>query len=342
MNFRKAISLFISLILILGQTSFAFGENSVAVSSKQAQASLVLAYHKPNVTIIYNDRELGFTDVKGAYVYPIIYGGTTYIPIRGVSNLMGENIEWEPKNQIVFIGKTISQPFKGAMEKEEPKLKDPSPLASRPDQSIITVYLKPDVKIMYDFELQTFKDANDKIVYPLIYGGTTYLPVRAIAGLMGVSIEWDSNSQTIVIEREIKEEPVKKSQASVEMADLFNQSVDLYNQSTAKISILQSAKDHVTLEKMAKGVSADYQLARMNTSMGKAFKTTSYTDQEKLAYDKLMAFLELAEYYTLVLESISYMALDGQDYSIYGDTFFTFAMESASKMEEARLAIMAL
>ena len=335
MHIRNTFITILIPLFLITQSTFAFGE-SISMPSP----SKVLAYHKPNVTILYNEQELGFTDVNGTAVYPIIYGGTTYIPVRGVSRLMGENIEWEPMNQIVFIGKTISQPFKGTGS-VEPLVTSVLPLASRPEQKVITVYLKPDVKIMYDFVIQEFRDVNQRVVYPIIYQGTTYLPVRAISGLMGASIEWNSNTQTITINKEVVDQEEERSNV-VALTDLFNQAVDLYNQSTSKISILQSTQDPAVLQMMAKEVSSDYRMAQYNTSFGKELGSLSFTPSEKEAYDKLMEFLELVEYYILVLENISYMASNGQDYSMFGETFLTFALESERKMDETREAIQAL
>lgn len=82
MHIRNTFIKILILVFVITQSAFAFGE-SISVPSP----SKVLAYHKPNVTILFNEQELGFTDVNGTAVYPIIYGGTTYIPVRGVSRL---------------------------------------------------------------------------------------------------------------------------------------------------------------------------------------------------------------------------------------------------------------
>ena len=330
----SSVLLGIAFLFVTVMPANAFGDESLLPSK-------VLAYNKPNVTILFNESEMGFVDVNKNPVYPIIYNGTTYIPLRGASALMGENIEWVATNQIVFIGKTVSQPYKGANASTVITPSAVVPMINRPEQGIITVYSKPDVKIMYDFELQAFEDANGRVVYPIIYNGSTYLPVRAVSKLMGATIDWDSKSQIISISKEIKI-PEVKSEATIALTDLFNQAVELYNQATGKITTLRSTKDPVLLNEMAKEVSLDYKLTQQNGIAIKAMDTTSYTEAEKTAHDKLGSFLELAEYYTLVLENISYMAVNGEDYSVFAETFLTFALESAAKMDEARVAIEAL
>lgn len=328
------VLLSLSLLFVTVAPGNAFGVDNLIPSK-------VLAYHKPNVAILFNETEMGFFDANKNPVYPIIYNGSAYIPLRGASALMGENIEWEPLNRIVFIGKTISQPYKGTIVSTTTASVSLVPMGNRPEQSVINVYLKPDVKIMYDFELQAFEDANKRVVYPIIYNGSTYLPVRAVSKLMGASIEWDSKTQTISIGKETIT-PDIKSEATIGLTDLFNQSVELYNQSTAKIATLKSTKDPVVLGKLAKEVSQDYKITQENSNAIKGMDKTDFTDAEKVAHEKLQAFLELAEYYTLVLENISYMAANDQDYSMFAETFLTFAMESAAKMDQARVAIEAL
>lgn len=65
--------------------------------------------------------------------------------------------------------------------------------------STIQAELHKDLTIIVDGEKQTFQDANGAIVYPIMYNGTTYLPVRAIGGLMGKNVGWDGATQTITL-----------------------------------------------------------------------------------------------------------------------------------------------
>lgn len=63
----------------------------------------------------------------------------------------------------------------------------------------ITATLKPDITVIIDGETQTFKDANGDIVYPIIYEGTTYLPIRAIGNIMEKEVGWNESEQTITL-----------------------------------------------------------------------------------------------------------------------------------------------
>lgn len=57
--------------------------------------------------------------------------------------------------------------------------------------------LRPDFSIVIDGQEQTFKNAQGETVYPLLYDGTTYLPVRAIGNLMGKTVYWYEDEKRI-------------------------------------------------------------------------------------------------------------------------------------------------
>ncbi len=63
----------------------------------------------------------------------------------------------------------------------------------------ISALLNKTIKINYNGETQTFKDANDVVVYPISYNGTTYLPVRAVSGLVGLPVAWDGATNTVML-----------------------------------------------------------------------------------------------------------------------------------------------
>lgn len=57
--------------------------------------------------------------------------------------------------------------------------------------------LRPDFSIVIDGKEQTFKNAQGDTVYPLLYDGTTYLPVRAIGNMMGKTVYWYEDEKRI-------------------------------------------------------------------------------------------------------------------------------------------------
>ncbi len=63
----------------------------------------------------------------------------------------------------------------------------------------IKAYLDQDITVKYDGQAQAFTDANGKTVYPISYNGTTYLPVRAISGLLGIDVGWEQATRTVLL-----------------------------------------------------------------------------------------------------------------------------------------------
>jgi hypothetical protein len=56
-----------------------------------------------------------------------------------------------------------------------------------------------DIKIYIDQTLITPRDANGAVVEPFIVGGTTYLPVRAVAEALGKDVSWDDDTSSVYI-----------------------------------------------------------------------------------------------------------------------------------------------
>lgn len=68
----------------------------------------------------------------------------------------------------------------------------------------IKAELRHDFTIKVDGEVKTFKDVDGKTVYPVLYEGTTYLPVRAIGELMGKTVYWYEKDKVIELKEEVK------------------------------------------------------------------------------------------------------------------------------------------
>lgn len=69
------------------------------------EASLISALVNDEIVIRFNGDVQSFSDVNGRTVYPISYEGTTYLPIRAISNLYQADIQWDGEKNQITIGK---------------------------------------------------------------------------------------------------------------------------------------------------------------------------------------------------------------------------------------------
>ncbi len=51
------------------------------------------------------------------------------------------------------------------------------------------------------------KDVNGNIVEPFIVNGTTYLPVRALSNALGLDVDWDQTTQTVILKSRTEAQP---------------------------------------------------------------------------------------------------------------------------------------
>ncbi len=79
----------------------------------------ITAYLNKGVTVKYNGVEQSMTDANGNRVYPITYNGTTYLPARSVSNMLGVDVTWDGANNTVGLG-TYSSGAKDFIRDLEP------------------------------------------------------------------------------------------------------------------------------------------------------------------------------------------------------------------------------
>lgn len=65
---------------------------------------------------------------------------------------------------------------------------------------LITKQLSYDnIKIELDGKEIVPKDANGNYVEPFTIDGTTYLPVRAVSGALGLNVDWDDKTNTVLL-----------------------------------------------------------------------------------------------------------------------------------------------
>lgn len=350
----KRLAILVTAVALLLSASIpeAFAVTSESKTSTQKK---VMFYLKPDISVELNGVRQMFRNVNGQNVYPIIYNGTTYLPVRAVSAIMEEPVEWDKGSRTVYIGKTLTYPIKSTagIQTSAAGSADESDVAflESLSPSLVTGYLQPDVLVMYDFVIQSMKNANGVTVYPLNYDGSIYLPIRSVSRLMNEPITWDGTVQKISIgdgEEEEKQEEIEPTENELEdepadevdatallLKNIYENEEALYYEASAKISSIKDA-DLEQRQAIAASASENYLKAQEITQEVKAINTTSFSEDEKNAYDKLIAFAESNEYYILVLENIAYLAAADSDYSMLAETFLYFAMEAQTNMKQAK------
>ncbi len=63
----------------------------------------------------------------------------------------------------------------------------------------IKAYLNYGITIKFDGQTQNMYNANGKQVFPISYEGTTYVPIRAVSGILGVDVDWDGATNTVLL-----------------------------------------------------------------------------------------------------------------------------------------------
>ena len=154
-----------------------------AFAAELSQATDIAATISGKVDILYNGVEQKFTDEQGNTVLPLFYGGTTYLPVRAICNLVGMGVSYDGADYAVKLTSAgEKKAFDGTVDAPE---------------TTVSAMIVPELTVSLDGVAQHFKDAGGSVVYPVAYNGTTYLPVRAIAGLAGLEVGWDGATSTV-------------------------------------------------------------------------------------------------------------------------------------------------
>jgi len=144
---------------------------------------------------IYIDGELQtFSDANGTPVYPVLYNGSTYLPLRAVGDALGMTVGWDGTTQTVTLDSSEN-------------LSEKSSSPTNPDTTAVitpvSAQLRPDFKIYINGELQEFKNASGNIVYPLLYNGSTYLPLRSVGDALNMNVSWDGENQIVRLTKQV-------------------------------------------------------------------------------------------------------------------------------------------
>ncbi|MDR2356241.1 MAG: copper amine oxidase N-terminal domain-containing protein, partial [Clostridiales Family XIII bacterium] len=243
---RKAIVLFIAVTMILWTATPSFA----AAETREISANY------SGITLYIDLEPVALLDANGNAVTPFIADGTTYLPVRAISEALGMEVVWEADTKSVRINEkpesvpaeqtpTADEPEGDAAETTRPAAEDAAKdadAASEPAKDADATDAAKDadateapadetaaetpaateettdvpadeadatesfvgtkaLSVMYsdiaiyvnDTEIAP-KDAGGNAVEPFIADGTTYLPVRAVAEALGLTVLWDGAS----------------------------------------------------------------------------------------------------------------------------------------------------
>ena len=144
---------------------------------------------RPDFTITIDGKDKNFKRSDGSAAFALVYEGSTYLPLRAIGEAIGRNVNWDEDTKTITL--------EGKRE-----VKDSSNKAVEGKAKDVSVQVRKDFTIVIDGKEQTFRTSSGKVIYPLLYEGSTYLPLRAIGQIMGKAVDWDSDTKTVTLTSE--------------------------------------------------------------------------------------------------------------------------------------------
>ena len=133
--------------------------------------SFVTVHCEDNIKVILDGKTLEFD------VQPQIIDERTLVPMRVIFEALGADVEWEEETQTINARRSDTDLFYISMRVG--------------DKTIHKESVKANLPTSNDIELD---------VPPMIIDGRTLVPVRAVSECFGCKVEWDGESQTVIIE----------------------------------------------------------------------------------------------------------------------------------------------
>lgn len=174
---KKYLMLLTSVVLAGSLALPAWGAAKVSVQDAQLRADF---------TIIVDGEDVDFKSASGDAVYPILYEDSTYLPLRAIGELMGKNVNWDETNKTITISGSRNSV---SSNKSNPNIGKKS----------IRVQERPDFTIIVEGSEKEFYSASGQKIYPILYEGSTYLPLRSIGEIMNKEVLWDGVNKVVTL-----------------------------------------------------------------------------------------------------------------------------------------------
>ena len=191
---------------------------------------------RPDFTIVIDGKEKNFKRADGSAAFALVYEESTYLPLRAIGEAIGKNVNWDEDTKTITL-------------EGERETKDSSNKAVEDKAKNISVQVRKDFTIVIDGKEETFKTFAGKRIYPLLYDGSTYLPLRAIGQIMDKTVEWDNDTKTVTLTSDgftVTDADTfgdKKDRDTVTDADTFKDKVKDKDKNKVKDIGLEKAKE---------------------------------------------------------------------------------------------------
>lgn len=264
---KKAISVMLVLVLMLSLW--------VPVSATKGSSDVEITYRK--IKVVVNGVEITPCDGNGNPTEPFIMKstGTTYLPVRAVANALGLSAEWNPVNNTISL-----------TSGEDPNYGVGSPAATSATKTEKITYR--DISI-YLNGTQVVTSAEPFIMNS---NSTTYLPLRAVASALGLTVGWEPSTSTVTLTSAVQEDkPLSAEQiyAKCSSSVFYIEIYDRYGSAIASGSGVFISPDGKALTNHH--VVEDAYSAKVMTTDGSTYDVTGYYDARQ---DIDMALIQVA------------------------------------------------
>jgi hypothetical protein len=118
-----------------------------------------------NINIVINNNYVSSSTA------PFISNGTTYVPVRVISEYLGFQVQWKSDSKTIIVIK---------------------------DKITVGMQINNPCVVKYDSTTQQYTDFQYQYG-PTIINGTTFVPLRNVAEAFNAQVNWNSNTKTVSI-----------------------------------------------------------------------------------------------------------------------------------------------
>lgn len=183
----------LAVVLALGLFAFA----AVPAAAENGKREAEIAYR--NIKIVLDGQEICPRDAAGKEVEPFILDGTIYLPVRAVAEALGLEVRWRGSDSTVMLTRDEDEHgfFSVTAVGLPPELPRKAESANGHNAAESVTLGYRDIRVLVDGVVLEPKDAAGNAAEPFTLGGTTYLPVRAVAEALGLAADWDAETSTV-------------------------------------------------------------------------------------------------------------------------------------------------